>query len=165
MNGRRHGMGPRWWDGNLRKHRCRITVPRQVILDVLSKEKKHLSAEDVFLEVHKRYPDIGLTTVYRTLNLLTHIGLVLRFDFGDGKARYELSSGPEQEGHHHHLVCTKCKRAIDYKDFIDEEEKLFKKTEKVLAKKYNFEITDHIVRFYGLCGECRAESQKGGVDA
>jgi Fur family ferric uptake transcriptional regulator len=154
---KRHGMGPRWWDGRLRQHSCRITVPRQTILDVLSKKEKHLSAEDVFLEVHKRYPDIGLTTVYRTLNLLTQIGLVLKFDFGDGKARYKLSSSPKKEGRHHHLVCTKCKRVIDYKDFIDEEEKLFKKTKKVLAKKYNFKITDHFVRFYGLCEECRSE--------
>lgn len=155
---RRHGMGPRWWDGRLRQHSCRITVPRQVILDVLSKEKKHLSAEEIFLKVHKKYPDIGLTTVYRTLNLLTEIGMVLKFDFGDGKARFELSSGPEKEEHHHHLVCTRCKRVIDYKDFIDEEEKLLKKTEKVLNGKYNFKITDHFVRFYGLCEKCRDDS-------
>ena len=114
--------------------------------------------------MHKKYPDIGLTTVYRTLNLLTQIGLVLKFDFGDGKARYELSSGSEKEGHHHHLVCTKCNKVIDYKDFIEEEEKLFKKTEKVLSENYNFEITDHLVRFYGLREECRAESQKGRND-
>lgn len=157
MNGR-YIMGTRWWHGNLRKHSCRVTVPRQAILDVLSKAEKHLSAEDVFLEVHKRYPDIGLTTVYRTLNLLIRIGLVLKFDFGDGRARYELSSGPRKEKHHHHLVCTKCNRIIDYKDFIDEEEKLFKKTEKLLARKYKFEITEHLVRFYGLCDKCRSES-------
>jgi Fur family ferric uptake transcriptional regulator len=156
--GNRYGRGPRWWDGRLRKHSYRVTVPRRAILDVLSKEEKHLSAEDVFLKVHKKYPDIGLTTVYRTLNLLTQLGLVLKFDFGDGKARYELSSGPENKGHHHHLVCTKCNKVIDYNDFIEEEEKLLKKIEKLLSKKYNFEITDHLVRFYGLCEQCRAES-------
>jgi Fur family ferric uptake transcriptional regulator len=156
MSGR-YGRGPRWWNSNLRKHSYRITMPRQVILGVLSNEEQHLSAEDVFLKVHKKYPDIGLTTVYRTLNLLTQIGLVVRFDFGDGKARYELSSGPEKKGHHHHLVCTKCNRIIDYDDFIEEEEKLFGKIEKVLSEKYDFEITDHLVRFYGLCEECRSE--------
>lgn len=154
---KRYGRDPQWWYSDLRKHSCRITVPRQVILDVLSKERKHLSAEDVFLKVHERYPDIGLTTVYRTLNLLTQIGMILKLDFGDGKARYELSSGPAKEGCHHHLVCTKCNRIIDYKDFIEEEENLFKKTEKILAQKYNFEITDHFVNFYGLCEKCRDE--------
>jgi Fur family ferric uptake transcriptional regulator len=154
----RHGMGPRWWDGRLRQHSCRITIPRQVILEILSNEEKHVSAEEVFLKVHKIYPDIGLTTVYRTLNLLTQIGLVSKFDFGDGKARFELSSNTKKKGHHHHLVCTKCNKVINYKDFIEEEEKLFKKTEKALAEKYNFKITDHLVRFYGLCEECRTES-------
>lgn len=153
----RYGMGPRWWDGKLRKNSCRITVPRQVILGVLSKKGKHLSAEDVYLEVHRVYPEIGLTTVYRTLNLLTQIGLVLKFDFGDGRARYELAAGTQQEKHHHHLVCTKCNRIIDYEDFIDEEEELFEKTGKVLSEKHNFEINGHLVRFYGLCEECRSE--------
>jgi Fur family ferric uptake transcriptional regulator len=156
MHGR-YGMGPRWWDGRLRKHSCRITVPRQVILDVLSKEGKHLSAEDIFLKVHRVYPDIGLTTVYRTLNLLTQIGMVSKFDFGDGRARFELSG--EQKGgiHHHHLICTSCNRIIDYKDFVDEEMKLFKKTEKTLSEKYNFEITNHLINFYGLCERCRKD--------
>ena len=153
----RYGMGPYWWAGRLRKHSYRVTVPRQAILDVLSKAAKHLSAEDIYLKVHRVYPEIGLTTVYRTLNLLTQIGMVLKFDFGDGRARYELSSGPKQERHHHHLVCTKCNRIIDYKDFIDEEEKLFKKTEKVLSEKYNFKITDHLIHFYGLCEKCRSD--------
>jgi len=154
---RRYGMGPRWWDGRLRKHHCRVTVPRKAILDVLSKRVKHLSAEDVYMEVYRVYPEIGLTTVYRTLNLLTQIGLVLKFDFGDGRARYELAMGTQQEKHHHHLVCTKCNRIIDYEDFINEEEELFKKTEKVLSEKHNFEINGHLVRFYGLCEECRSE--------
>jgi Fur family ferric uptake transcriptional regulator len=156
MNGR-YGIGPRWWDGRLRKHSCRITVPRQVILDVLSKEEKHLSAEDIFLKVHRIYPEIGLTTVYRTLNLLTQIGVVLKFDFGDGRARFELSAEPKKEIHHHHLICTSCNRIIDYKDFVDEEVKLFKKTEKLLSRKYDFEITNHLINFYGLCEKCRSD--------
>jgi Fur family ferric uptake transcriptional regulator len=154
MNGR-HGRGPRWWDGRLRKHSCRITVPRQIILDVLSKEGKHLSAEDIFFKVHQVYPEIGLTTVYRTLNLLTQIGVVLKFDFGDGRARFELAAEQKKENHHHHLICTSCNRIIEYKDFIDEEIKLFKKTEKTLSEKYNFEITNHLINFYGLCEKCR----------
>ncbi|MEO0292613.1 MAG: Fur family transcriptional regulator [candidate division WOR-3 bacterium] len=156
MDGR-YGMSLRWWDGKLRKHSCRITVPRQAILDVLSKEEKHLSAEDIFLKVYRVYPGIGLTTVYRTLNLLTQIGLVLKFDFGDGRARFELVGEPKKEVHHHHLICTSCNRIIDYADFIDEEVKLFKKTEKFLSKKYKFEINNHLVNFYGLCEKCRSE--------
>ena len=74
-----------------------MTAPREAILSVLNKTSKHLSAEDVYMAVHKIYPTVGLTTVYRTLELLVHMGLVFKFDFGDGRARYELSKGPKGE--------------------------------------------------------------------
>jgi Fur family ferric uptake transcriptional regulator len=134
-----------------------MTVPRQSILDVLSKTSKHLSAEDVYMAVHKIYPNVGLTTVYRTLELLVQMGLVFKFDFGDRRARYELSEGPKGARHHHHLVCTACRRVVDYTDFIDEEVELLNQTEKGLSKKYNFEITNHLIQFYGLCDSCRSK--------
>ena len=148
-------MGPPWWHGRFRGCGYRLTVPRQIILEVLSKTEQHLSAEDVYIQVKKVYPNIGLTTVYRTLELLVHLGLILKFDFGDGRARYELSEGPKGARHHHHLVCTSCGRVVDYTDFIDEEVELLNQTEKGLSKKYNFEITNHLIQFYGLCDECK----------
>ncbi|KPK73225.1 ferric uptake regulation protein [candidate division WOR_3 bacterium SM23_60] len=153
----RHRMGPLWWHSRFRGCGYRITVPREAILDALSKTSEHLSAEDIYLEVHKVYPNIGLTTIYRTLELLVHIGLVFKFDFGDGRARYELSEGPKGKRHHHHLVCTNCGRVIDYTDFIDEEIELLGRTEKGLSQKFDFRITEHVIQFYGLCDQCRQE--------
>ncbi|KPJ60645.1 MAG: ferric uptake regulation protein [Latescibacteria bacterium DG_63] len=147
-----------WWHGKFAGMGYRLTVPRQAILDVLGESSEHLSAEDIYLEVHKIYPGIGLTTVYRTLELLVHTGLVFKFDFGDGRARYELSGGPKGARHHHHLVCTRCGRVVDYTDFIDEEIELLNRTEKGLSKKYDFKITNHLIQFYGLCKECREKS-------
>ena len=132
----------------------RLTVPRDVILGVLSKTLKHLSAEDVYLAVHKIHTNVGLTTVYRTLDLLVEMGLVFKFDFGDGRARYELAEGPKGARHHHHLVCTNCARVVDYIDFIDEEKELLSQTERGLSKKYNFKISNHLIQFYGLCDKC-----------
>jgi Fur family ferric uptake transcriptional regulator len=147
--------GPPWTHGKFKSSGYRLTVPRQAILETLHNTSGHLSAEDIYLSVHKGYPAIGLTTVYRTLELLVRTGLVFKFDFGDGRARYELSEGPQSMGHHHHLVCTGCGRIVDYKDFIEEELDLLKKTEKGLSKKYNFKITNHLIQFYGLCDRCR----------
>jgi len=130
-------------------------MPRQAILDILSKTLKHLSAEEVYLAVRKVYPAIGLTTVYRTLEILVQMGVVFKFDFGDSRARYELSKGPKGIKHHHHLVCTSCARVIDYTDFIDDEVELLQRTEKGLSKKYNFKITNHLIQFYGLCDKCK----------
>ena len=154
MPGRNRTKLP-WWHGRFRGCGYRLTIPRQEILGVIAKSSEHLSAEDIYMAVHKVYPNIGLTTVYRTLELLVQMGLVVKFDFGDSKARYELSEGPKGVRHHHHLVCTNCGRAIDYTDFIDEEVELLNRTQKELSKKYNFEINNHIIQFYGLCAKCR----------
>ena len=133
----------------------RMTVPRQIIVDVLHNTAKHLSAEEVYFAVHKIHPAIGLTTVYRNLELLVQGGVVSKFDFGDGRARYEFVRGQNKAEHHHHLVCKGCGRVINYTDFIEEEVELLKKTEKGLAKKYNFDITDHLIQFYGFCEKCK----------
>ena len=147
-------MEPFWWHGRFRGCGYRLTIPRQAILDVLSRTSKHLSAEDIYLEVHKVYPGVGLTTVYRTLELLVQMGLVFKFDFGDGRSRYELAEGPHTQ-HHHHLVCTNCGRIIDYREFIDEEVRVLKQAEETLSKKYNFRIETHQIHFLGLCSKCK----------
>ena len=149
------GRGFCWWRGHFRDAGFRITVPRQTILEFLSKTKRHLSAEDIFIEVHKRYPAIGLTTVYRTLELLVNMGLVFKFDFGDGRARYELAEGPKAIEHHHHLICTSCGRVIDYTAFVEQEIELVKKIEKELSRKYSFNINSHQIQFLGMCQECQ----------
>jgi Fur family ferric uptake transcriptional regulator len=143
-----------WWKGKFRGYGHRMTAGRQAILDILAGSNKHLSAEDIYMKVHPRHPNIGLTTIYRTLDILSSMGLVYKFDFGDGRARYELSEGPKGLHHHHHLVCTGCNKVIDYTDFINEELKLLQETEKSLSKKYDFRITNHLIQFYGLCSNC-----------
>ena len=151
---RRDCPGPPWWHGKFRGCGYRITSGREAILDVLSKSKQHLSAEDIYMKVHPKCSNIGLTTIYRTLDVLASLGLIFKFDFGDRRARYELAEGPKGAQHHHHLICTNCKRVIDYTDFIDEEVELLNQTEKGLTKKYDFKITNHLIQFYGLCNTC-----------
>lgn len=124
----------------------------------MEQTSKHLSAEDIYLAVHKSYTDIGFATIYRTLDLLVQMDLVNRFEFGDGKARYELIHEQQEEStHHHHLICRRCGKVIDYLDFIEEETKLIEKIECELSKKYDFRIDRHIIQFYGLCDECKNE--------
>ncbi len=152
---RRAGIGSAWWQERFRGAGFRLTVPRQAILGVFSNTGGHLSAEDVYLKIHKTYPDVGLTTIYRTLDLLVQMGLLFKFDFGDGRARFELFQGPKGMRHHHHLVCTSCGRVIDYTDFIDDEIELLNQIEKGLTEKFNFKITNHLIQFYGLCDRCQ----------
>lgn len=153
MRGKGRGQG---WRDRLAGRGARITGPRSVIIDVMQNSEGHLSASDIYIKAHEINPGIGLTTVYRTLDILSQAGIVQKFDFGDGTARFELSDDPDQSTHHHHLVCRSCGKIIDYTDFIKEEVEFLKKTEEELSKKHNFKIEYHMIRFYGLCGECSA---------
>ena len=147
-----------WWCRRFENAGLSFTRARKIILDILKTKKGHLSIEEIYEKLIKRCPGVNLTTVYRNLEVLTELGIVEKFDFGDGRARYELVEGPQREKHHHHLVCTSCGRVIDYTDFIDQEVELLQKTEKGLSKKHNFKISDHLIQFYGLCDRCRMKT-------
>jgi Fur family ferric uptake transcriptional regulator len=131
----------------------RWTLTRKVILDLLSGTSRHLSAKEIHKTLLKFYPGIGLSTVYRTLDLLARSDLINKLDIGDGKSRYEYRSD-RKKAHHHHLVCTKCGKIIDYSDFSDEEVELFIEAEKNIFSKYSFQVQDHNIEFYGLCKDC-----------
>jgi Fur family ferric uptake transcriptional regulator len=142
------------WQYRFRENVSRWTVPREIILDLLSRTSKHMSAKDIYASLYALYPGIGLTTIYRTLELLYRLGFVQKVTAGDGQSRYELKS-EDKKDHHHHLICTKCGKIVDYRDFVQQELELIRKTEETLAKKYNFLIQDHNIEFLGLCEKCR----------
>jgi Fur family ferric uptake transcriptional regulator len=151
----------RFPDLNQQLQKCgyRLTAPRQRIVDILSHTDRHLTAEEIYLQVHKTYPNIGLATVYRTVEMLVRMGAIMKFDFGEHKARYELTTegGPR---HHHHAVCTHCGKIINYANFMPEETELFKRTAIELQKKYHFQIKHHLVQFYGVCDTCKTAEHK-----
>lgn len=159
---RGNGHGPPWWHGRFRGCGYRLTIGREAVLEALEKTGGHLSAEDIFLQVRGEYPGVGLTTVYRTLDVLHELGMVNKFDFGDGRARYELVEGPGAGDHHHHLVCTGCRRIVDYTEFLEQEKELLRETEAGLSEKYDFRITGHMIQFYGLCAECDRKEESEG---
>lgn len=146
--------GPRKWQHQFRGHVSRWTVPRNAILNLLSRTSKHMSAKDIYNTLYKDYPGIGLTTVYRTLDLLAKARLINKFNVGEGQSRYEFKSIDLKE-HHHHLICKTCGQIINYSDFVDEELELIRKTERRLAQKYNFHVMDHNIEFYGICKNCK----------
>lgn len=147
-----------WWKHCLHDAGFRLTQPREIIINILRNTAKHLSAEDIYIKALKINPSVGLTTVYRTLDLFNQIGVVQKFDFGDKRSRYELIKNPQKQEHHHHLVCIRCKTIIDYNNFMKEELELMNKTEKALSKIHHFLILHHAINFYGLCKKCQISS-------
>jgi Fur family ferric uptake transcriptional regulator len=129
-------------------------MPREAILELLSRSPKHMSAKEIYASLYNTHPGMGLTTVYRTLDLLARMGIVIKLALGDGQSRYEFKSSKKKD-HHHHLICTNCGKIIDYSEFLDEELRLIRKTEERLAKKYEFKILDHNIEFLGICEKCK----------
>ncbi|SFL69329.1 ferric iron uptake transcriptional regulator [Salibacterium qingdaonense] len=132
----------------------KLTPQREATVRVLlENEKDHLSAEDVYLLVKEKAPEIGLATVYRTLELLNELEVVDKINFGDGVSRYDLRK--EGADHfHHHLVCIEC-------GSVDEiQEDLLGDVEKVVESNWNFKIKDHRLTFHGVCHRCLEQEEK-----
>jgi len=130
----------------------KLTPQREATVRVLlENEADHLSAEDVYLLVKEKSPEIGLATVYRTLELLTELKIVDKINFGDGVSRYDL----RQEGaahFHHHLVCIECGSVEEIK------EDLLEDVEVIVEKRWQFLVKDHRLTFHGVCRNCQKRS-------
>ena len=137
--------------GKLSEGGYKMTPQRKEILQIFVEHTGHMSAEDVYKILREKDSDIGLATVYRALDLLSELGILVRMDFGDGCARYELNTVDPKIHHHHHLICLKCKKVIEF------EEDLLEMLEAYIEKKSGFKIVNHEVKFFGYCSECRAE--------
>lgn len=130
----------------LRRKSRKITGPRQAILDVLRRHSHPLSNKEIFQALPGGYCD--LATVYRSMHLLESMGMVKRFDLGDGSARFELLVEGD-DGHHHHLVCTRCS------DVIELEECFLRELEERIAARNGFEAVTHRLEFFGICPQCQ----------
>ena len=124
------------------------TSQRDLILEVFLRTEEHLSSEDLYKLVKKEDPTVGQTTVYRTLKLLADASLARAVSFGDGRTRYEHNY---KHPHHDHMICTVCGFTIEF--FSAELEAL----QDAMAAKHGFVPTQHSLRIFGVCSNCRRE--------
>ena len=135
----------------LKRKGLKVTNQRLLVLEAIAScPEEHLTAEEIYELVKLSYPEIGLATVYRTIQLLNELHLIDRINFDDGFVRYEMGSahGHGQKHHHHHLICMKCGRVISFQDDLLEE------LEAKITATAGFRIVDHEVKLYGYCVEC-----------
>ena len=123
----------------------RLTGSRAAVVAAVLNQKGHFTVDAVM----RQCPRIGRATVFRTVKLLTEIGVVCRVLLEDGSLHYRLSP----RGHHHHLVCVACGRVQDLdecvvSDLVGE-----------LARISNYEIEGHWLELYGRCLACRANER------
>ncbi|KPU28052.1 Fur family transcriptional regulator [Caloranaerobacter sp. TR13] len=133
----------------LKEKGYKLTTQRRIILDViLENQGKHLSPEEIYEKVRGKFPEIGLATVYRTLQLFEELNIIYKLNFNDGCSRYELNtnSGDHQ---HHHLICLSCGKVIEVQ--LD----LLETLEEEIEKSGEFKIVDHNLKFFGYCKDCK----------
>lgn len=124
--------------GKLRGGGHKVTPQRLAVLGAIIAEQ-HQRLEGIMA----RCPEVGMVTVYRTLDLFGELGLVRRLDLGDG-ARYELA-----DDHHHHLICEECGTVAEFEQCPLDLRLL------PLQLGSGFEVRAHSVEVYGRCSQCR----------
>lgn len=135
----------------LKEKGLKVTNQRVLVLEALSSEPElHLTTEEIYDLVRAEYPEIGLATVYRTIQLLLDLNLINKINLNDGFVRYEVVSDKDISGHHHHhLICTDCGNVYSFED------DLLENLEEHIAKTMGFEVVDHEVKIYGYCKNCK----------
>ena len=131
--------------GRLSELGYRLTPQRLMVVKAVENADSHISAEEIYLQIRASYPHMNISTVYRTLELLSKLELVTETDMGDGRVRYH-SIG---KGHHHHLVCQQCGAITDV------EESSLSPLWAEIKQKYGFEVNMKHLAFFGLCSRCR----------
>jgi len=130
----------------LREKSHKITGPRQAVLNLLASCCHPMSPKEIFTALPKKECD--LVTIYRSLRLLEQMGMVKRFDFGDGTARFELLAEGD-DGHHHHLVCVQCSEIVEL------DECSMAELEQRIAANNGFKAVTHKLEFFGVCPHCQ----------
>ena len=116
----------------------KMTDQRRIILRVLGAAEDHPSVEKVYERAKALDQSISMATVYRTLNLLDEMQLVVRHEFGENFSRYEVNMD-----HHHHLMDLETGEVIEFQN--EELERLKAK----IARELGFELIDHRLELYG----------------
>lgn len=141
------------WKNKMASLGYRISEPRKRIMEVLESAEVALSPQQIHQQLELKGLEIGLVSVYRTLDLLTSLELVTTVYDPERNPGYVLSS----TGHHHHIICQKCHRAIEFSG-TDDIRELIKRVE----TETSFHVEDHLLQLFGICPEClKSMSNRG----
>lgn len=140
---------------SLRKRGHRITTQRETILQIFREQAHghHLSAEELHMLLLEKGSNVSLATAYRTLKLLSSLGLLRELDFAEGHKHYELKQDTLP---HQHIICIGCNVTIEFEDHFLEE------AGQKIGARHNFEVIDAQFKIFGLCPACKETQKKSG---
>lgn len=123
----------------------RITRPRRAVIRALLEDGGTSSPAEVQAKARSYCPSVGLVTVYRTLDLLSEMGLARRIHTEEGCHGYTVAS----HGHRHHLICRHCGAAVEFEGcdlapFLDR-----------VGQETGYVVEDHLLELVGVCSSCQ----------
>jgi Fur family transcriptional regulator, ferric uptake regulator len=132
---------------HLRAAGYKLTNARLTVLQVLEQsDHHHLTSTEVVEAVAAIRPSVGRASVFRTLDLLTRLGIIRPTYIDTGMTpSYVLLP----DGHHHHIICMRCRKLIEFNDCG------LSGLSQQLEREFDVELTGHLLEFYGLCRDCR----------
>ncbi|MDP2920626.1 MAG: Fur family transcriptional regulator [Dehalococcoidia bacterium] len=134
----------------LGKKGLRMTPQRLMIIAAIEKSDNHIGADEIYTQVVEKYPNVNISTVYRTLDVLEEMGMVTKTDLGGGRVQYH----PAEKGHHHHLVCRECGKITDL------DEAALSVLKETLLRHYNFVADLRHMGIWGYCAKCNRQVVK-----
>lgn len=131
----------------VKEQNLKNTSQREVVMRAMFKHKGHFTPEEVlaFAQKEEGGKNLGIATVYRTLNFFEKEGFVVSISFGAEGKRYELNT----KAHHDHMICLECDKIIEFESHEIE------KLQETEASRKGFIIKDHAMQIYGVCKECQ----------
>jgi Fur family transcriptional regulator, ferric uptake regulator len=126
----------------------RLSTPRAAVVETLATLGCSVTAKEIADRLHQRGEDVGVASIYRTLDLLDRLRLARRVDAAEGVARYEPID-PSGD-HHHHIVCERCGRVTAFED------RELEAAIEQLSRRVEYSIDAHDVTLRGECPVCRA---------
>ncbi len=136
----------------LQQRGYRITAPRRDVAALIASQSGHFTADDLLGASRNQRLGLGRATIFRSLELLSSLGLVERVDLPSGEHAY-VSCEPE---HHHHLVCSSCGRAVGV------EEGRLDAALQELGRRTGYQIDSHRLELFGTCPDCLRSAAGGG---
>ena len=132
----------------------KVTRQRRAVLSVISESQEHLNPIEIHEKVHRDYPNVGLVTVYRTLDTLSKLGLICRVHVGGTSCRYVVAP---QEHHHHHIICSDCGTVVNFTECD------LTTMEQSIEARTGFSIQNHLLEFFGRCQACQNSAEVSQV--
>jgi len=129
-----------------REKKLSLSHPRLLIYQELSNALSPLSSSEIYRNLLKKRKKIGLTSIYRSLNLFESLGIVFKITNGSA-VKYKLC---ESENHHHHIICKACGKVVEL-NFCD-----ISDWSKKVAESTGYQVVDHQLNFLGFCKGCRS---------